>query len=191
MAKRTYRTASGKMVDMDTLALKNETVIAVGNMNVNARGDKLGNGGKVVQSREELMSNHYRVRGNTIPEEKPLPQAGPKKTQKIIDDDPVGPMDTPAEPDPEPELPEEVLDVYNDDRLSTPQDIAEQDEWVEDSDGNFVRSSDLTEQQETSEVEKPTTRGIADALAGAKSVSVPFEETEKQKSRKKRGVKRI
>ena len=51
MAKRAYRTASGKMVDMDTLALKNETVLAVGNMNVNARGDKVGNGGQIIQTR--------------------------------------------------------------------------------------------------------------------------------------------
>ena len=32
MAKRTYRSANGKAIDMDTLSLKNETVIAVGNM---------------------------------------------------------------------------------------------------------------------------------------------------------------
>jgi hypothetical protein len=69
MAKRAYRTASGKMVDMDTLALKNETVLAVGNMNVNARGDKVGNGGQIIQTREELMAEHYSVRDQTIPAE--------------------------------------------------------------------------------------------------------------------------
>ena len=34
-----YRSAQGKMVDMSVLAAKNEKVRAVGNMNVNARGD--------------------------------------------------------------------------------------------------------------------------------------------------------
>ena len=35
MAKRTYRSANGKAIDMDT-PLENETVIAVRNMRVNA-----------------------------------------------------------------------------------------------------------------------------------------------------------
>jgi hypothetical protein len=39
--KRTYRTAQGKMIDLDGLILTNEQTIAVGNMNVNARGDEL------------------------------------------------------------------------------------------------------------------------------------------------------
>ena len=36
------RTNQGQMIDMDALALKNEKEIALGNMKVNARGDKLG-----------------------------------------------------------------------------------------------------------------------------------------------------
>lgn len=37
----TYRTAQGKQLDFEALRLQNEEVRAVGNMNVNARGDKL------------------------------------------------------------------------------------------------------------------------------------------------------
>ena len=43
-----YKTARGKTIDMDKVKLANETVNAVGNMKVNARGDRLGVGGKVV-----------------------------------------------------------------------------------------------------------------------------------------------
>ena len=74
MAKRTYRSANGKAIDMDTLSLKNETVIAVGNMRVNARGDQLGPGGKIIRTREEVMSDHYAVRNSIIPEDKGQPR---------------------------------------------------------------------------------------------------------------------
>jgi len=54
-----YRSAQGKMVDVDRLRLMNEEVIAVGNMRVNARGDELGPGGEVVRNRNEVMDNYY------------------------------------------------------------------------------------------------------------------------------------
>jgi len=56
---RSYRTAQGKSVDIEKLRLKNELVPAVGNMRVNARGDQLGPGGKVVKSREQMLDDHY------------------------------------------------------------------------------------------------------------------------------------
>lgn len=56
---RSYRTAQGKSVDIEKLRLQNELVPAVGNMRVNARGDQLGPGGKVVKSREQMLDDHY------------------------------------------------------------------------------------------------------------------------------------
>lgn len=61
MAKRTYRTALGKTIDLDALRLANEEVIAVGNMKVNARGDELGEGGKVAKSRNQVMKEKYNL----------------------------------------------------------------------------------------------------------------------------------
>jgi hypothetical protein len=49
----------GKKIDIDAIRLKNETVIAVGNMKVNARGDQLGAGGKIVKTRDQLMKEYY------------------------------------------------------------------------------------------------------------------------------------
>jgi hypothetical protein len=56
-----YKTARGKTIDMDKVKLSNETVTAVGNMKVNARGDRLGVGGKVVAGRNQLMDQVYAV----------------------------------------------------------------------------------------------------------------------------------
>jgi len=57
--KKIYRSAQGKTIDMDALRLKNEEVIAVGNMKVNARGDELGPGGVVVRTRNQVMDEYY------------------------------------------------------------------------------------------------------------------------------------
>lgn len=58
---KVYRSAQGKMVDVDALRLRNEETIAVGNMKVNARGDELGPGGTVVKTRNELMDDYYKT----------------------------------------------------------------------------------------------------------------------------------
>lgn len=57
MAK--YRTMQGKVVDMDKLMTANELMPAIGNVRVNARGDELGPGGKIVKKREEVMAEYY------------------------------------------------------------------------------------------------------------------------------------
>ena len=60
MAK-TYKTAMGKSVDIDMLRLANESVIAVGNMRTNARGDELGPGGKVLRTRNQIMQEYHKL----------------------------------------------------------------------------------------------------------------------------------
>lgn len=49
MSQKTYRSASGKQVELDKLIMRNETVVAVGNAKVNARGDELGPGGQIIK----------------------------------------------------------------------------------------------------------------------------------------------
>jgi hypothetical protein len=56
---KTYTSMKGQEIDMEKLSLKNETVPAVGNMKVNARGDELGKGGKIVKTREEILQDYY------------------------------------------------------------------------------------------------------------------------------------
>ena len=57
----THRTSRGEPVDMDMLRLANESVIAVGNMKTNARGDELGPGGKVVRTRAQVMQDYHKL----------------------------------------------------------------------------------------------------------------------------------
>lgn len=62
---RIYKTTRGKMIDIDQVKLANETAIAVGNMKINARGDKLGPGGTIISGRNEVMDRAYAVDTNT------------------------------------------------------------------------------------------------------------------------------
>ena len=45
----------GKEVDMHKIFMQNEMTVAVGNVRVNARGDELGPGGKIIRKREEVL----------------------------------------------------------------------------------------------------------------------------------------
>ena len=57
--KKMYRTMQGRMVDIEKLRSANESTLAVGNMNVNARGDVLGSGGQVVTPKAEVIKKYY------------------------------------------------------------------------------------------------------------------------------------
>ena len=54
-----HRTAQGKMVDMSRLAAQNEKVRAVGNMNVNARGDVIDSHNKVIKDNTKRVKSTY------------------------------------------------------------------------------------------------------------------------------------
>jgi len=84
--KRMYRTMQGRMVDIEKLRAANESVQAVGNMNVNARGDVLGASGQIVTPKEQIIKKYYEQpkgmvsdapsRGKSMP----APQVETKKT---------------------------------------------------------------------------------------------------------------
>lgn len=81
-SKKMYRTMQGRLVDIDRLRASNENVPAVGNMNVNARGDVLGPGGKIARTKEQVMKQYYQTpKGKAddtppqkVQEPKPIPQ---------------------------------------------------------------------------------------------------------------------
>ena len=54
-----HRSAQGKMIDMDALRSKNEDVRAVGNMNVNARGDIIDSHGQVINDNTKRVNEYY------------------------------------------------------------------------------------------------------------------------------------
>ncbi len=57
--RKIYRTANGKNIDLDLLIQRNELTPAVGNARVNARGDELGPGGKIIRKKEDILKDYY------------------------------------------------------------------------------------------------------------------------------------
>lgn len=118
--KKVYRSANGKIVDMDMLRQRNELTPAVGNARVNARGDELGKGGKIIRKREDVLRDYYETSQATIQDEviqRVQPEAEPvveKKTTKKA--------------------------VTKKAEEAAMQDA--EDEWVEDEDGNFVKKGE-------------------------------------------------
>jgi len=86
--KKMYKTMQGRMVDIDQLRAANESVQAVGNMNVNARGDVLGANGQVVTSKSQVIKKYYEQpkgkasEGPVIAKQTPAPQ--PKAVETKI-----------------------------------------------------------------------------------------------------------
>lgn len=83
---RTYRTMQGKAIDMDKLRSQNELTPAVGNMKVNARGDEIGPGGKIIRTREQIVSSYYEGNPKATPDADIQPSV--KTTQKVVPQNP-------------------------------------------------------------------------------------------------------
>lgn len=96
MGKNVYRTAAGAHVDMDTMRLVNESVVAVGNMAVNARGDQVAPDGSIIKTRNEVMKEHYRAIQPVV-KYNPNKKRGPAEAEAPIPD-----LDSVAEQESEP-----------------------------------------------------------------------------------------
>jgi len=88
MTRKQYRTAMGKTVDMGALMLQNEGVRAVGNMHVNAKGDKLNSANKVIDKKTQQIKRQNKKQTNVSNK----PQVAKSKIQ--VDELPVDPVDT-------------------------------------------------------------------------------------------------
>jgi len=66
---KVYTSMKGKEIDMEKLVLKNELLPAVGNAKVNARGDELGPGGKILRTKEEILQDYYKNNPRAIRDE--------------------------------------------------------------------------------------------------------------------------
>lgn len=102
---RSVRTARGKMIDMAALAAKNETTKAVGNVLMNARGDRLNPDGSVRFTAEEIARADQNTKQppvqTAISDPKPLSQ--PKAPEPQPEPEPVVEPEIPTvELDPEP-----------------------------------------------------------------------------------------
>lgn len=57
---KTHTSYRGQKIDMEMLKFQHQYSVAVGNANMNARGDIIGSGGTVVKKREELLEERER-----------------------------------------------------------------------------------------------------------------------------------
>jgi hypothetical protein len=96
MTNKVYRTAQGKIVDLGALILQNEQVRAVGNMGVNARGDRIDSQGQSIDSRNQQMARQYNRQISSNVMDQPVGRA----SREVIADEPVvqevAPVDEPA-----------------------------------------------------------------------------------------------
>lgn len=70
MTRKIYRTANGKMVDLGALQLQNENTRAVGNMNVNARGDLLDSQNRSINTRNQQVAKQYRRQTTNVTDQR-------------------------------------------------------------------------------------------------------------------------
>jgi len=80
MTNKVYRTAQGRIVDLGALEAQNEHVRAVGNMNVNARGDKLDANGQVISTRSQQVNRNLDRATNTAAGPIPASSRAQKET---------------------------------------------------------------------------------------------------------------
>ena len=72
----------GTVIDMEMLKFQNEHATALGNASMNARGDKVGRGGTILKTREELLAE--REREMQIPDI--IPEHTSHSTAPAVDD---------------------------------------------------------------------------------------------------------
>ena len=129
-----YKSMQGKQIDMDMLRQRNELTPAVGNAKVNARGDELGPGGKIIRKKEDLLKEYYE-NSSSMPEEVAVKRAPKQEVaqETVTEKKTKTRTATPKIPD--------VASVVPEGKDLT-------DDWVEDADGNFVKPEDLDKKED-------------------------------------------
>lgn len=111
--KGMVRSMRGEVIDMSALASRNSTVVALGNAQMNARGDLIDKSGNIVKSREVIVQEYYNSNPRAVSQTVSLKDLGgevltpaeaiakieaqqteaakaPAKKRKLIDDDSEG-----------------------------------------------------------------------------------------------------
>lgn len=100
------RTSRGSLIDMNRLAKDNGDIVAItaGGVSMNARGDILGSGGRIIKTREELERAYYQenkkaakhvesrqvsikktnISPDNLPEEKKIRMEKPEKRKTVV-----------------------------------------------------------------------------------------------------------
>ena len=199
--KRTYRTSQGKTVDLGALLLQNENTRAVGNMGVNARGDRIDNSGKVVDSKVQQTKRQYNKQIGLVDE---LPATSRRAAAALVED-PVVQQEQPAPAKPRKSSAEKAATKAA--KTSTKKTPAAKktatkkaapkirevsptvlDIEVEET---VVPQQPVIETPVVEETAPVAPRGLADAIARARSIKQEQAKTPRQLAQEKAGVRKI
>ena len=211
---RTYRTSSGKSVDFGALLLANETAPAIGNMNVNARGDEIDPAGNITKSREDIM-REYNELNTMVPSDDIIPEG----TGITADDDwqdwqpPVAQESKPAPiqptiPTPPPPPPPKPNPIPEPEPVKEP--VEKPKPTINKAFNTFAKTADAEVQTDKKPItvaqmveanpdrvidntnkNKVPTGGLAAAVAAAKEVDSKVQQPETVKTLNTPGVRRI
>jgi hypothetical protein len=192
--RRTYRSSQGKSVDLGTLLLQNETVRAVGNMGVNARGDRIDNRGAVVDSKVQQSKRQY---NKQIGPQDTIPQAS---RAPVADDIPPAPV----APDPyelqksNAKEAEAFKEKRRAEKATAKAAKASKPKVIKTPvvDESFLNIEPIQEPvvevvPEPVAVAPAPAKGLADAIARAKTIKQEQLKTPRQIAQEKSGVKKI
>ena len=127
MTSKIYRSAQGKSIDLGTIMLQNETVRAVGNMKVNARGDKLDNNNRVIETKpRQIQRQNARVTNvSDIPVHTSVNKAKRAKRAQAEEQSSTENQQSQQETLPQEETPQVVAHPPTQDVVATPSKIPE------------------------------------------------------------------
>jgi hypothetical protein len=167
MTRKIYKSAMGKSVDMGSLLLQNERVRAVGNMNVNARGDRLDSNNKIVEPKNQQVQRRYNKQTNVSagPSQSSTNSAKAQVPQPLVD-----PIDS-------------FSDLPIDEPPAEPE-VVQQPEVVPET------VSAGQEQPDTPSTAPAQGGGLAGAIARTREVKQELEKTRRQQAQAQ-GVRRI
>jgi hypothetical protein len=196
----------GRVVDMGALMLENENTRAVGNMNVNARGDVLDSGNRVVETKNRQVAKHYQrqvaASANHLPTTSTQAAKKQQSQRKAAKEKVAKDTSGPANPRAVKVVNEAVLDVYNDERLVSKYDKIQAAESEDDTVPDIESMDELAEfeadipeltQDPVALPEKVAVPrgGLAAAIARTQSVKQELMKTPRQLAQNKPGVNKI
>ena len=190
MAQKIYKSAMGRVVDIGALMLENENVRAVGNMNVNARGDTLDSANRVIESKTKQVQKHYQKQSTNTSAMEPTTSTTVAKKQQAEK------AKARAKPK-EKVVNDSVLDAYNNERLVTTHDKILPDPVEVEEIPEIESLEELAELEAVvpelaqESVKSIPRGGLAAAIARAQTVKQELLTTPRQMAQNKPGVNKI
>jgi hypothetical protein len=188
--RRTYRSSQGKSIDLGALLLQNETVRAVGNMGVNARGDRIDNKGTVVDSKVQQSKRQY---NKQIGPQDSIPQASRAPVADVVSPIPVAPDPYELQKSNAKEA-EAFKETRRAEKATAKAAKATKPKVVKTPvvDESFLDIDPVVEVVlEPVAVAPGPAKGLADAIARAKTIKQEQLKTPRQIAQEKSGVKKI